>query len=260
MLALKFNNPSEYKLCLERKTFQEHWTDKFNEKSPYLILIEKYKGECETQLNQFKGKRMVIIDSGDKPNYWSPFIDVCTNSPHIYIKDNSYTDKGHKNVRIGCYSPSMSSVSTIIKHDIVMRDKTKDVFFAGDMHCSRKKKIYKMLKLMPKYDKIDICGKDFDRKTYLKKMSKARYTLCPEGKGNRTRREWEAILVGSVPIVENRDIPRPMINIGFIDYENTRKCWIDNLRIDLRMAAVYAFTGCDQMWTYEDVEKMEKTL
>ncbi len=286
MLALRFNSADEYRQCLRKKSLEGHFIDRFDKDAPYLILIEKYKRGDSKYVYKFRGKRMVIIDSGDKPNYWSPFIDVCTGTPHIYVKDNSYTKTDNENVRIGCYAPSFKAVRCIVKHNIVMREKTRDVFFAGDYHFGRDKKIAVLIKACKKLNlKYEIHGKTLDRRTYLKKMSKAKLCPCFAGKGTRTRREWEALIVGSQPLQENRHGKWPLMpefdevgtgGIGALvdwtlatydachsfedreeNYDLARACWIDNIPMNYRMAALYLFVECGQLWTYDDVTNLE---
>lgn len=265
--------------------------------APYVILWRKYKDKDERKNNwikEFRGKRMVVVDGGDKGKYWEPFISFCTDSPHIYVKENSYTDIGHPNVRVGCYAPS-DDVINIIKKDGPFRPtwgkKKIDVFFRGDLHYGRDKKIKKVKNELGKYGVNYEIGKSkYDRKTYLKKMASSKVTLCFQGKGTRTRREWEALLCGSVPWYDN-GVKRPFMYPSIFEFNtdllvmcvksngtksgipkfgfhtvyewfmtnciNANILWTRGLRLDLRIYAMYLFGGESQIMTPEQLNSIE---
>ena len=43
-----------------------------------------------------------------------------------------------------------------------------------------------------------------DRKAYLARMAASRFTLSPAGMGYDCHRHWEAVLVGTVPVLQDR--------------------------------------------------------
>jgi hypothetical protein len=45
-------------------------------------------------------------------------------------------------------------------------------------------------------------------KEHVERLAKYKYCLCPEGNGVDTHRLWEALLLGSVPIVKNTAFTR----------------------------------------------------
>ena len=227
----------------------------------YCVLIDKYKHKLESKnewVRDFKGERCVIIDGGDKPNYWEPFIGFCTDSPHIFVKDNSYTPNTNPNVRNGCYRPGDKSIA-IIKKMKLAQNKNVDEYFHGDMHYGRHVKA-KVLKRMcqKKGRTFDIGGTNYSRETNLARMSAAENVWCFAGKGDRTRRHWEALLVGANPISEGNVVESwPIYRTA--DFDIARKCFIDcTVPIHLRMVSLYALYAEPQLWTYQDVEKAEE--
>jgi hypothetical protein len=49
------------------------------------------------------------------------------------------------------------------------------------------------------------------RQTYLRRMRQSNFTICPVGNGADTHRLWEALYVGSTPIVKSNPIIDPLI-------------------------------------------------
>jgi hypothetical protein len=45
-------------------------------------------------------------------------------------------------------------------------------------------------------------------KEHVERLAKYKYCLCPEGNGVDTHRLWEALLLGSIPIVKNTAFTR----------------------------------------------------
>jgi hypothetical protein len=229
----------------------------------YCILIDHYKHKLKKK-NQwlwgFKGERCVVIDGGDKENYWSPFIDFCTKSPHIYVKDNSYRPTKNPNVRIGCYRPSDKSVALIKKHNIRPGKGGVEVYFRGDLHYGRECKVREMKRhCKTEGYTYDLGASKYSRLENLKRMAKAGTVICYNGKGTRTRRHWEALLVGAEIGVEKNVLDQWPILMSNPPYETIRRCFLDcTVPIYLRMAALYSLYGEPQLWTYEDVEKAEE--
>jgi len=239
--------------------------------APYVILLNQYKekDECDNQwVKKFSGKRLCVIDGGDKDRYWEPFI----SSADIYIKDNSYRKTDSSKVRIGCYCPSMKV--PFLMDGVEWRNSRKlDWMFTGDVHKGRQKKVRKWER--------DVGGKykvgdehAYPRKKYLRMLSKTKMVPSFKGYGDRCRREWEALLCGGMlvndpslidyPFVIMQPgehfsfIPKCDVSIARAGYDLARKCWMQSPSIDIRMAALYTFFDAPQMWTYEQVEEEER--
>jgi hypothetical protein len=286
MNLLAFETVDQYKEVLHDKTFvklkYKKWPTVGNETmkkyayttwqpdAQYVILLNEYRSKDNEWVKGFKGKRLCVIDGDDRAKYYEPFVDVAD----IYVKENSYCNTDNANVRIGCYCPSMKVPFLLKKGHVEWKVGRKwDWFWAGDMHCGRKKRLNEL-----KIDGIGQCvdGHDYDRVTYLKNMSNARVIPSMKGKGDRCRREWEALLCGGMLLQDPRlmDYPfvimRPETHFTFnpvwdegvarAGYDLARKCWMQAPSIDLRMAALYTFCDVPQMWTYEEVEEAERKL
>jgi len=288
MNLLAFETVDQYKEMLHDETFVKlkyhKWPTVGNETmkkyayttwqpdAPYVILLNQYRTKNDNEwIKGFKGKRLCVIDGDDKPRYYEPFVSVAD----IYIKENSYRNTDRDNVRIGCYCPSMKVPFLLKKHGIEWRDsRCYDWFWAGDPHCGREKLIEKWKKRGDKFS----CGyiHEFERAKYLTCMSMAKLLPSFKGKGDRCRREWEALLCGGVLVQDPRLKDYPFVimqpNVQFswkpewneqvarAGYELARKCWMQTPSVDIRCAALYTFLDVPQLWTYEDVEEAEKGL
>ena len=295
MNLLAFENIEQYKEVLNDNTFVKigrktvdkfptvgnksmlrYRYDEWQPDAPYVILLNRYKTKHESEsqwVKKFKGKRLCVIDGGDKDRYWEPFV----SKADIYIKDNSYTTINKSNIRIGCYCPSMKVPFLVEKHTIEWRnDKKWDYFFCGDMHKGRDRLVSRWKKYCKKekYNYKFGDEHEFGRPRYLKNMSLAKVCLSFKGYGARCRREWEALLCGSMLLNDPRLKKYPFVimqpekhftfknkyneKIARAGYVLARKCWMQSPSIDMRMAALYTFFNEPQMWTYEDVVNTEK--
>jgi len=289
--TLRFDSADEYSAILRGEKPLEI-SHEYGGK--YCVLIDHYKHKLEKKnewVRDFKGERCVVIDGGDKPNYWEPFIGFCTDSPHIYIKDNSYTPTDNPNVRIGCYRPGDKSIAYLSEHGDLREERPTDVMFRGDLHFGRNKKAKALTEYCQALNengglRYDIGKPKYGRNSHLEKMRKAKVVVCFKGKGTRTRRQWEAALCGAVCLCEKEladwwpilsgdaqfdSLKRMEIELFDMAFDNrflrmrreanfslARKCFVDcTVPIHLRMAALYALYAEPQMWTYEEVEKAE---
>lgn len=288
MNLLAFENVEQYKEVLNDDTFckigYKKWPTVGNESmkkyaytewqpdAPYVILLNTYKHKNPEQdewVRGFRGRRLCVIDGGDKARYWDPFIDVAD----IYVKENSYIPTDRENVRIGCYCPSMKVPFLLNKHKITWRDKRKlDAFFCGDYHKGRDRLIKRFMRGM---DNVKMgTEKEYGRPKYLEMMSKSK--LCPsfKGYGARCRREIEAMLCGGMLVQDKRleDYPfvifQPEVHFSFKHewnekiarngYDLARKCFMGSPSVDIRCAALYLFHNVPQIWTYEQLEEIER--
>ena len=285
MNLLAFETVDQYKEMLHDSTFvklkHKKWPTVGNETmkkyayttwqpdAPYVILLNEYRTKDNEWVKGFKGKRLCVIDGDDKSRYYEPFVSVAD----IYIKENSYRNTDRDNVRIGCYCPSMKVPFLLKKHKIEWRNKrTRDWMFCGDMHMGRSKQLAQWIS-------VEISGgwgteHTYNRPRYLLEMSRTKLLPSFKGKGDRCRREWEALLCGGMLVQDKRlkDYPfvimRPSVHFSWkpewneqiarAGYDLARKCWMQSPSIDLRMAALYTFLDVPQMWTYTAVEEAEK--
>jgi hypothetical protein len=71
-------------------------------------------------------------------------------------------------------------------------------------------------------DKLDFTYKG--RHTYLQKMRQSNFTICPVGNGVDTHRLWEALYVGSIPIVKSNSIISNLVkNLPVLEVQNWRQ-------------------------------------
>ena len=270
---LKYSRPKKWP-TVANESMLKYAYHTWQPDAPYVILLNQYKHRNEEDdqwVTKFKGKRLCVIDGGDKARYWEPFISMAD----IYIKENSYRSTDRKNVRIGCYCPSMKVPFILKKHKISWRDDRKlDWIFCGDTHKGRGK-------LVSTFAKTHRHGKYGDEHTYgrpkyLEMMSKSQLAPSWKGYGDRCRREWEALLCGAM-LVQDRRIKRypfvimqPNMHFSFrptwnrriarAGYNLARRCFVQAPSIDIRMAALYTFFDVPQMWTYKEVEERERAL
>jgi len=289
---LAFDNINEYREVLHddsfvkigykkwptvgNKTMKKHAYTEWQPDARYVILLNAYKSKNERDcqwVKSFRGERLCVVDGGDKARYWKPFIDTA----HIYLKENSYIPTDRKNVRIGSFCPSMKVPFLIQKHKIEWQDERKlRVIFCGDMHQNR----YNLLR----YWKMT-CNKNnwthkfgnehtYGRGKYLEMMSKT--MMCPsfKGYGARCRREIEVMLCGGLLVQDERLKEYPFVifqpekhftfkaewneDIARAGYELARKCFMQAPSVDIRMAALYTFFDVPQIWTYEQLEELER--
>lgn len=267
------------------ETMMKYAKNKWDPDYPYVVLLNMYQKE---KVDEFRGKRLVVIDGSDKPKYHYPYADWA----NIYVKENSYvrTPNGvSKRVRVGCYCPSVKVPFTLLKHKIRWQEEKKlDVFFCGDPHYGRGREMKRLAKICKnlglKYKVGD--SHAYSRPKYLEMMSKTK--ICPSwsGHGDRCRREMEAMLSGSLLLNDMRLIGYPIkiikpashflfqshdlseqirqLTMGTLaeqvaknGYDLMQKCWMRAPSIDIRMAALYLFFDLKQLNTYEEVEKEE---
>jgi len=290
MNLLAFESVEQYKEVLHDDTFVKipfkKWPTVGNETmkkyayttwqpdAPYVILLNTYKGKYESEtewVRGFRGKRLCVVDGGDKGRYWEPFVSVAD----VYIKENSYRNTDRDNVRIGCYCPSMKVPFLLKKHKIEWCERrVRDWLFCGDMHKARKRHVKKWVHsgLKGKWGDEHTYG----RPQYLKEMGRSRMAPSFRGYGDRCRREWEALLTGALLVQDERLVDYPFVvmqpgkhfsfeakwneKIACAGYDLARKCWMCSPSIDIRMAALYTFFDVPQMWTYDELVAQEEKL
>jgi len=313
MNLLAFNSIKQYKDMLNdtsfvkcklkkwptiaNKTMLKHAYNTWQPDARFVILLNQYKSNIYSDnLLKFNGERLVIIDSGDKGIFWPPYIDMCTGTNNIYIKDNSYSEKEvrtnstykawrkpdwpkaknitNANIRIGCYSPSVKVIHLIKKHDIKWRnERTHEAMFCGDMHANRRTS----LEVWKIFKKTNNCifgnEKTFERLRYIKEMAKTKLAPSFIGKGLRCRREWEALLCGALLVNDPKLKKYPFVlmepekfftfkmewdeEIADRGFMLARRSWMNAPSIDIRMAALYLFFGAKQLWDYQDIMEKE---
>ena len=74
------------------KELIQHYTNEFDKHAPYLILMNKFKDKDYDEnlyIKDYRGRRLLVMDGGDKPIFWPPYIQMALHG-HIYYKDNSF--------------------------------------------------------------------------------------------------------------------------------------------------------------------------
>ncbi len=271
MNLLAFDNVKQYKEVLNDTSFVKcklnkwptvanntmikHAYNKWQPDARFVILLNQYKSNIYSEnILKFNGERLVIIDGGDKKIFWPPYIDMCSGTNHIYIKENSYSEeelntaekykkwrkpdwpkaKGHPNanVRIGCYCPSMKVPFLLQKHDIEWKhERSNDVIFCGDMHKGRSKKIHEWRQWCKDNNKKYQFGNErsFRRPRYLHKMSKTKLAPSFLGYGSRCRREWEALLTGALLVNDPQIKGYPFVIMHPEKHFTFKKEWNSNI-------------------------------
>jgi hypothetical protein len=98
-------------------------------------------------------------------------------------------------------------------------EKKNDVFFAGQVNSPQRKQAVEVLEgLRSEKLRIDLPQERIPFKDYLRRMSEAWLVVSPKGFGEHCYRHYEALLMGSVPVINEPEQP------VYYDLKHERSC------------------------------------
>ena len=175
-----------------------------------------------------RGATVIILDRYDSDELLVDYLR-CVSSARLYFKTNlREADRGRRyptGNQGGCYFDFLPYWIAINNYQVSFQCKRDiDVFFAGAVNCEqRRASIDRVRELEGQGYRIKIVEGHLPFAEYLALMSRSWLTLSPQGYGYNGFRHYEAMLVGSVPLI-NRSDP-PIVN----DFHHGDNCFLYSL-------------------------------
>jgi hypothetical protein len=166
-----------------------------------------------TVLLGLEGITHIIRDVTDRPDLGEVSLSLLPYAT-LYAKRQVLVEQLGKHVGGGSKNKGPALIylpmafETKVYLSVVKGEKKNDVFFAGQVNSPHRKQAVEVLEeLRSEKLRIDMPQERIPFKDYLRRMSEAWLVVSPKGFGEHCYRHYEALLMGSVPVINEPERP-----------------------------------------------------